>query len=224
MSVNFSPKLVLIDLDGTLIDTVPDLTRCVDEMMAELSLPLRGEDKVRTWVGNGVERLVRRALTDSMDGEPDEALFERAYPIFLKLYHQHNGRFCKLYDGVKEGLNGLANKNLIVACVTNKAATFTEPLLKMLGIYDYFALVVSGDTVERKKPDPMQLLHAAEHFNIKPEECLMVGDSVNDVKAARAASFSIVCVPYGYNHGKDIRDSNPDLVIDSLAELLKCIQ
>lgn len=211
--------MVLIDVDGTLVDSVPDLAFCVDEMMQELDMPARGEAKVREWVGNGVERLVRRALVDNLDGEPDETLFQRAYPIFLELYSDNTCKRSQLYPGVNEGLAYLQQSGIKLGCVTNKAACFTEPLLKQLGIYDCFAIVISGDTLEKKKPDPMPLLHAAEFFQVSPEQALMIGDSVSDVKAARAAGFQIACMTYGYNHGVDIRDSNPDAVMDSMAEL-----
>ena len=110
-------------------------------------------------------------------------------------------------------------KGYTLGCVTNKAAQFTEPLLRDLGVRDYFGLVVAGDTLPKKKPDPLPLLHAAEHFGVSPADSLMIGDSVSDVKAARAAGFSIVCMSYGYNHGQDIRDANPDAVIDSMVEI-----
>jgi phosphoglycolate phosphatase len=213
------PEMVLIDVDGTLVDSVPDLHYCVDEMMKALDMPLRGEAKVRTWVGNGVERLVRRALIDSLDGEPDDALFEKAYPIFLELYAENTSRRSRLYPGVLEGLDYLQSIGLKLGCVTNKAAQFTIPLLKDLGIHDRFGIIVSGDTLAEKKPHPMPLLHAAEFFGVKPENAMMLGDSVSDVKAARAAGFQIVCMSYGYNHGVDIREAEPDAVIDSMAEL-----
>lgn len=213
------PEMVLIDVDGTLVDSVPDLHFCVDEMMKALDMPLRGEAKVRTWVGNGVERLVRRALTDSLEDEPDDALFEKAYPIFLDLYAENTSKRSVLYPGVIEGLDYLQSAGYKLGCVTNKAEQFTVPLLKDLGIFDRFGIVVSGDTLEEKKPHPMPLLHAAEHFGVEPENAMMLGDSMSDVKAARAAGFQIVCMSYGYNHGADIRDSNPDAVIDSMAEL-----
>jgi len=213
------PEMVLIDVDGTLVDSVPDLHYCVDEMMKALDMPLRGEAKVRNWVGNGVERLVRRALTDSLDGEPDDTLFEKAYPIFLELYAENTSKRSVLYPGVAEGLDYLQSAGYKLGCVTNKAEQFTVPLLKDLGIHDRFGIIVSGDTLAEKKPHPMPLLHAAEFFGVKPENAMMLGDSVSDVKAARAACFQIVCMSYGYNHGVDIRDANPDAVIDSMAEL-----
>jgi len=213
------PEMVLIDVDGTLVDSVPDLAFCVDEMMKQLGMPVHGEAKVREWVGNGVERLVRRALIGKLDGEPDEALFAKAYPIYLELYAENTSARSLLYPGVKEGLAYLKAAGYKLGCVTNKAAQFTLPLLKDLGVYDEFAIVVSGDTLPQKKPDPAPLLHVARHFGVSPAKSLMIGDSVSDVKAARAAQFQIICMSYGYNHGMDIRDAHPDAVIDSMAEL-----
>ena len=213
------PEMVLIDVDGTLVDSVPDLAYCVDEMMKQLGMPERGEASVREWVGNGVERLVRRALIGQLDGEPDEALFDRAYPIYLDLYAENTSKRSILYPGVKQGLAYLRSAGYKLGCVTNKAAQFTIPLLKDLGVYDEFAIVVSGDTLPQKKPDPAPLLHVAKHFGVSPTKSLMIGDSVSDVKAARAAQFQIICMTYGYNHGEDIRDAHPDAVIDSMAEL-----
>jgi phosphoglycolate phosphatase len=218
------PKMVLIDVDGTLVDSVPDLAFCVDEMMKQLDMPVHGEAKVREWVGNGVERLVRRALIGQLDGEPDESLFEKAYPIYLDLYADNTSKRSCLYPGVEEGLEYLGNAGYKLGCVTNKAAQFTEPLLKDLGIYDKFAIVISGDTLEKKKPDPMPLLHAAEFFGVDPSDAMMLGDSVSDVKAARAAGFQIVCMSYGYNHGVDIREANPDAVIDSMSQLAALLE
>lgn len=213
------PKLILIDVDGTLVDSVPDLAFCVNAMMRELGMPEHSEADIRNWVGNGVERLTRRALIGQLDGEPDDQLFRKAYPIFLDLYAENTSKRSNLYPGVREGLDKLRAAGYVLGSVTNKASQFTVPLLKDLGIYDDFAIVVAGDTLEKKKPDPAPLLFAAERMGVAPEECLMVGDSVNDVTAARAAGFQVVCMPYGYNHGNDIRDANPDAVIDSLAHL-----
>lgn len=213
------PGMVLIDLDGTLVDSVPDLSHCVDAMMARLGLAPRGEAAVRQWVGNGVERLVARALIGQLDGEPDPAEMARALPIFLELYAANTATRSVLYPGVREGLDWLQAQGYRLGCVTNKAAQFTEPLLTTLGIRDAFELVVSGDSLPEKKPSPLPLRHAARHFGVEPPEALMLGDSVSDVKAARAAGFGIICVSYGYNHGQDIRGAEPDAVIDSFTEL-----
>ena len=217
------PAMVLIDVDGTLVDSVPDLAYCVDEMMKQLDMPVYGEDKVRNWVGNGVERLTRRALIGQLDGEPDEALFEKAYPIFLDLYDKNVCERSCLYDGVREALDFLKTQDVKIGCVTNKNAQFTLPILEKLGLKDDFEIIICGDTLAKKKPDPLPLLHGAEKLGATPEQSLMLGDSMSDVKAARAAGFDIICMSYGYNHGEDIRDYNPDAVVDSMAEIKNII-
>jgi phosphoglycolate phosphatase len=214
------PAMILIDVDGTLVDSVPDLAYCVDAMMEQLGRPSCGEAQVRNWVGNGVERLVRRALSGTLDGEPPEADFARAYPLFLDLYSRNTSKRSCLYPGVREGLDMLKAAGYPLGCVTNKAAQFTEPLLRDLGVHDDFAIVISGDTLPRKKPDPEPLLHAAGFFGVAPQSSLMIGDSISDVRAARAAGFKIVCVSYGYNHGVDILDARPDAVVDSLSDVM----
>jgi phosphoglycolate phosphatase len=218
------PEMILIDVDGTLVDSVPDLAFCVDEMMKRLGRPEHGEAKVRDWVGNGVERLVCRALIGQLDGEPDEVDYERAYPIFLELYQQNTSQRSLLYPGIREGLDYLKQQGYRLGCVTNKAGQFTLPLLRDLGIHDDFEIIVAGDTLEKKKPDPLPLLYAAEQLGVKPENALMIGDSRSDVKAARAAGFQIVCMSYGYNHGEDIRNHHPDAVIDTLSEIRSILE
>ena len=212
-------KLVICDLDGTLVDSVPDLTFCVDQMLTKLAMSPAGEPKVRTWVGNGVERLVSRALTGQMEGEPDQALFEKALPMFMNLYAENTSKLSCLFPGVIQGLDWLTQHRIKLACVTNKVERFTTPLLKGLGIYEHFEIVLSGDSLPEKKPSPMPLLHAAKHVGVAPKKCLMVGDSISDVRAARAANLPIICLTYGYNHGQDIHTANPDKVINSLSEL-----
>jgi phosphoglycolate phosphatase len=213
------PQMALIDLDGTLVDSVPDLAWCADEMLKALDMPTRGEAKVRNWVGNGVPRLIKRALIDSLEGEPDEALYAKASPIYMDLYKDNASKRSQLYPDVKQGLQWLKDNGIRIGCVTNKDEQFTLPILKNLGIYDYFEIVISGDTLPVKKPDPAPLLHGAKFFDVAPEHALMIGDSISDVKASRAAGFDIVCMSYGYNHGQDIRIAKPDAVIDSFAEI-----
>lgn len=213
------PEMILIDVDGTLVDSVPDLAWCVDEMMRQLDLPERGEEAVRHWVGNGVPRLVERALLNNLDGTPDKALYDKAYPIFIALYAENTSKRSCLYPGVEEGLAYLKSAGIRLGCVTNKAGQFTIPLLKDLNIHDEFEIVIAGDTLPKKKPDPLPLLHGAEQMGVDPKNCMMLGDSQSDVKAARAAGFDIICMSYGYNHGEDIRDYDPDAVIDSMTEL-----
>lgn len=219
MSVKLKPDFILIDLDGTLIDSVPDLAYCGDEMMRELGLPPRGETASRDWVGNGVERFCERTLLGSVDGTADPELFAKALPIFKRLYLVNNSQRSRVYDGVVEGIKWMKEQGYRLGCVTNKAEAFTVPLLKDKGLFDLFELVVSGDTCPEKKPSPIPLLYAAEKMGVVPENALMLGDSISDVKAARAARFHIICMSYGYNHGEDIRLANPDAVVDSMAEL-----
>jgi len=213
------PKMVLIDLDGTLVDSVPDLAWCIDQTMQSLSLPLRGEDKVRDWVGNGVPRLIERALVDDINGMPSDELYQKAHPIFMDYYAKNPCTFSRLYPSVKGGLSWLKSQDMRLGCVTNKDEQFTLPILEKLDILGEFEIIISGDTLPVKKPDPAPLLYGTQFFNIAAEDAMMLGDSINDVKAARAAGFSIVCMSYGYNHGIDIRLAEPDSVIDSFAEL-----
>ena len=216
-----TPELVLFDLDGTLVDSVPDLAHSIDLALRELGLPIHGEEVIRTWVGRGAMRLVKSALTGELDGEPDEDLLKKAYDLFLNIYLQNTCKRSKLYPGVREGMDHMKKIGCKLACVTNKPERFTEPLLKALGLFDDFSIVISGETLARKKPFPDQLLHAAKSLDISCEKSLMVGDSVSDLGAARAANMPILCVTYGYNHGKDIADSNPDMLVDSLAEMIE---
>jgi phosphoglycolate phosphatase len=217
------PKLILFDLDGTLVDSVPDLATAIDAMMEALGLPARGEAQVREWVGNGMERLVRRALVGQLQGEPDEALLQQGFPVFRDAYHRYNGENSRLYPGVRETLDYLHSDGFPLGCITNKAHEFTLPALQLLDLERYFKIILSGDSLPEKKPHPLPLLHAAEQLGTIPEKSLMVGDSINDVKAARAAGFSIICVSYGYNHGQDIREAQPDAVIDRFDDLLALI-
>lgn len=215
--------MVLIDVDGTLVDSVPDLAFCVDEMMQALDMPVRGEESVRHWVGNGVERLVKRALINALHGEPEQALYEKALPVFRDLYSDNTSKRSCLYQGVNEALDFLKTTGVKIGCVTNKASQFTLPILEDLGIQHYFETVLCGDMVAKKKPDPMPLLQVAKQLAAKPEASLMLGDSMSDVKAARAAGFGIICMSYGYNHGEDIRDYHPDAVVDSMDEIKQIV-
>jgi phosphoglycolate phosphatase len=214
------PEMVLIDLDGTLVNSVPDLAWCIDETMLAFNLPTHGEQKVQTWLGNGAKRLMERALSsnDKTDNI-DHALFDRAFPHFLSLYAENLSKRSQLYPSVIEGLTWLQQEKIRIGCVTNKDEAFSIPVLTDLGIRDYFEIVISGDTLPVKKPDPAPLLHGAHFFNTTPDRSVMIGDSITDITAARNAGFSVICTSYGYNHGIDIATANPDAVIDSFAEL-----
>ncbi len=210
-------KAVVIDLDGTLIDTAPDLAYAAELMMAELGLPCPSQDAVTSYIGNGVSRLVKRVLTGDMDAEPDAALFERALASYNKHYRANVSRQSRPFPDVVEGLQALRAMGLHVACITNKAEAFTHPLLKDTGLFDYFELILSGDSLPKRKPDPLPLQHACETFGIQPVELLLIGDSLNDTQAARAAGSPVFCVPYGYNRGRPVTELDLDAVVPSLA-------
>jgi len=212
-------KMVMVDLDGTLIHTAPDLANCANRMLRDLGRNEWPLEKVMTWIGNGVPRLVKRALTGEMMAEPDAARYDKALPLFQKHYAAAVSEFSRPFPGVIEGLDRLAAAGFQLACITNKAEAFTLPLLRNLGLYDYFKLVLSGDSLPKQKPDPLPLQHACRHFGITPDHGVLIGDSSNDVQAARAANMPVICVTYGYNHGHDIRESHPDAVVGSLAEV-----
>ncbi len=213
------PELVLIDLDGTLVDSAPDLAYSINTMLAALEREPYAETEVRNWIGSGAERLVKRALTGTVAGEPDAALFARAFDLFTGIYLQNTCRHSCLFPGVREGLDYLLATNRRLGVVTNKRHRFTMPLLQALGILKDFSIIISGDTLSVKKPDPLPLLHAAQALGVNPDRAVMVGDSSNDVYAARGAGMAVVCVRNGYNNGEDIADYTPDAIVDTLAEL-----
>lgn len=213
----------MIDLDGTLLDTIPDLEAATNLMLEALGrapLPL---DTVRTYVGKGIPRLVERALAGSIDGRADAALMAQALPVFERFYTEVNGRHTTIYPGVRVGLEQFRAAGFPLACVTNKSEAFTVPLLQRMGLAPYFGLTVSGDTLPRKKPDPQQLLHACAKFGVAPAQMLMVGDSVNDVQAARAAGCPVFCVPYGYNEGHAVQNLEVDAIVGALPDCIPLI-
>lgn len=213
-------KAILFDLDGTLLDSAPDLSLAVDLMLGELGRAPVGEERVRAWVGNGAQRLVKRALTGRMDGEPEQSLFRRAVTRFFALYDEHLTDRTVPYPGVLEALERLASAGYALAVVTNKPERFTLPLLDSVGLSDYFSVVVSGDSLRTKKPDPAPLVYAARRLGCEPGRAVMVGDSLNDIQAGRAAAMRTAWVPYGYNQGMDAAAMGPDLVVHSLLDLV----
>ena len=217
-------KAVMIDLDGTLLDTASDLAAAANMMLRELGraeLPL---ETIQSYIGKGIQKLVKRSLTGSLDDEPDAELFDKAMPIYERDYAKTLCVNTRPYPGVIEGLNALREAGFRLACVTNKAEAFTLPLLRATGLFDYFDIVLSGDSLPKKKPDPMPLLHACTHFDILPHEMLLIGDSLNDAEAARAAGCHVFCVPYGYNEGRDVRELDCDAIVTSVYDATKLIQ
>ena len=214
------PALVAFDLDGTLVDSVPDIAWCIDRTMLRFGIPPRGETLVRRWVGNGVERLVDRALTGEQDRTADPDLRREASATFLDLYSRHGRHRSRIYPGVRNGLAALRAYGALLACITNKPHAPAVDLLAHLELIDHFELVLGGDSLPRRKPDPLPLIHACKTLGIAVEHSLFVGDSVSDVEAARAAGMRVVCVGYGYNHGRDVSEAAPDAVIDSLDDLV----
>jgi phosphoglycolate phosphatase len=225
--VKFSPplpvKAVMIDLDGTLLDTIPDLAVAANMMLTELKMPVLPEVAIRNFVGKGIHNLIERTLTNSMDGKPDVDLFQRALPVYERSYKAVNGKHTTIYPGVKEGLDLLRAQGYPLACVTNKSERFTLPLLDYVRLSEYFVSVVSGDTLPQKKPDPAPLLHACKQMNVAPNEMLMIGDSLNDTQAARAAGCPVFCVTYGYNEGHDVHTLDVDAIVASLVEATRLI-
>ncbi|WP_152205420.1 phosphoglycolate phosphatase [Marinobacter changyiensis] len=218
------PATVLFDLDGTLVDSAPDLSAAIDQMLRALGRPPVGEDRVREWVGNGAAVLVRRALAGAFDHEKDttsdELTFRQALDLFFTAYADLNGQQAKVYDGVEIWLRALKSNGCRLGVVTNKPYAFTDPLLRRMGLDRWFEVSVSGDSLPQKKPDPAPLLHAMCKLGGTPETTLMVGDSINDIQAARNAGMPVVAVRYGYTYGTPIDDLGADIVVDSLAELL----
>jgi len=217
-------RAVVIDLDGTLLDTAPDIAEAAQRMLRDVGMAPVDLEKIQSFIGNGIANLVKRALTGEMHGQPDAALFERALPLFQKHYAAVLTRATRPYPGALEGVQALREAGFALACVTNKAEIFTSPLLEAMKLKDAFQLVLSGDSLPKKKPDPLPLLHAADFFGCRPDEMLLIGDSLNDTLAANAAGCHVFLVPYGYNGGRDVREQNCDAVIESLPDALKLIK
>jgi len=215
-------RAVAFDLDGTLLDTLPDIAAAADLMLADLGRPPAGADTVRRYVGDGIGRLTKRLLTSDMEAEPPADTFARARELFESHYRTTFTVRTVPFPGVEEGLRRLAQQGLKLACVTNKAESFTVPLLQATGLDAYFDLVLSGDSLPRQKPDPLPLLHCARRFGALPGEILMIGDSANDTRAARAAGCPAFCVPYGYG-AQDVRELDCDAIVGDLIQASRLI-
>jgi phosphoglycolate phosphatase len=219
--MNLPIKAVLIDLDGTLLDTVPDLADAANAMLAELGRLTLPQDTIRDFVGKGIPNLVGRCL--GYPGESEAADAREALAVFKRHYAAVNGRKTRIYPGVLEGLQAMRAAGLKTACVTNKAGAFTQQLLAATGLDRLLDLTVSGDTLAEKKPHPLPFLHLCAQFGIAPAEALVVGDSRNDVAGARAAGCPVFCVPYGYSEGEDVHDLGADAIVGTLEEAARLV-
>jgi len=218
----FRAKVVLLDLDGTLLDTAPDLAAAANHVLRKLGREPAEMPVIRGFIGNGVRELMRRALC--LTRAPTEAELDEAMVDFGAYYAAHLTDHSRVYPGVAETLEALKAQDRRIVCITNKAGTFTEPLLDTLGLRPHFDLVLSGDSLPRKKPDPLPLTHAATHFGVQPETALLVGDSRNDTEAARAAGMPVACVTYGYHGDQPVAELQPDALLDNLLELLDILE
>jgi phosphoglycolate phosphatase len=218
-----SIKAILLDLDGTLLHTAPELAESANRMLRDLGRPAVSQQLLMSYIGNGISWLVKRALTGDMHAEPDTALYDKALPIF-ELHYTELLLQSKPFADVVKGLEEMKVAGYRLGCITNKVARYTEPLLKGIGLAKYFEIVLSGDSLPEKKPHPMPLLHAAKFFDVQVKNLLLIGDSLSDTLAARAAGCPVFCVPYGYNHGEPVETLDQDAVIPGLPAALTLIK
>ena len=214
-------KGVFFDLDGTLFNTAPELSFATNQMLKDLNLQELGSDIIKSFIGKGADNLVRKSISYSSKGN-SESLFKEARKLF-DIYYILNASQSLPYEGVEEVLQKLKNKKLSLACVTNKPKIFTHAILKESGLISYLDLVVSGDTVSRKKPDPMPLHYSCAKLELDPKQAIMVGDSCTDIEAGLSAGTYVITVPYGYQYGQSIESDKVDLAINNLNDLVLII-
>lgn len=198
---------VLIDLDGTLIDTAPDIAAAANATLADLECAALEIAQVRSFIGEGIAVLVRRTLGERMSKSEVETKFAPALENFERHYASANGRYSSLYPGVAEGLRAMRGMGLKTGCVTNKSLRFAEPLLARFALLELLDTLVAGDSTAAKKPDPAPVLEACRRLGVPPQECVLIGDSAHDVHAARAAGMPFVAVPYGYGGKEDLQSA-----------------
>ena len=218
-------KLILFDLDGTLVDSAPDLAMAVNFMLKSLGRETFSVETIRSWVGNGAQTLVKRGLSGSteINENIEKELFEKAFEIFLKSYAKYSCVETVTYPKVIPTLQTLKTQGFRLALVTNKPFDFIKPLLDGLGMKDVFELCLGGDSLKKKKPEPEPLLHICENLGVSIDDSVIVGDSKNDILAANSAKMQSIAVTYGYNYGEDIRVYNPDYVVNDFAEILSLL-
>jgi len=216
-------QAVIIDLDGTMLDTVPDFEAALNGMRADLGLAPIDQATITPLVGKGSEKLVRDTLLLDWDADRVDAAYDDAMAGYQRHYLAINGQRSTLYDGVIEGLQAMRALGLRLVCVTNKPVAFTLPLLEQKGLAPYFERVFGGDSFAKKKPDPMPMLGACAAFDLAPSRVVAIGDSSNDAESARAAGCFVLTVPYGYNHGRPVQEIKSDGIVGSLLEAARLI-
>lgn len=215
-------SLIIYDLDGTLVDSAPDIAAAVNGMRHELGHAEKSLDQIKQWVGNGSAMLVKRSLGDALQIKPEDIpqeVFQPAHELFFKHYRITNGEHTTVFPGVRETLEHFHQRGVMQAICTNKPGEFTEILVDKLEMRKFFKCIASGDTLAVKKPDPAPLFYCAEQCHVAVKDCLMVGDSMTDVRAAKNAGMNIVCVSYGYNRGDDL--ARECRVVDGFEALLR---
>ncbi|MES2760332.1 MAG: phosphoglycolate phosphatase [Pseudomonadota bacterium] len=214
---------VIVDLDGTMLDTVPDFHVAINRMRAEFDLAAIGQDRIQDMVGKGSENLIRAVLAVDFDQAGVERYYAQAMDAYQRHYLAINGDHSALYEDVIEGLDAMKAMGLRMACVTNKPIAFAAPLLAKKGLAPYFEVVYGGECLPKKKPHPMPLLQVCADFALEPGQMVAIGDSSNDAEAARAAGCFVLAVPYGYNHGQAVHEIDSDGIVSSLLEAASLI-
>lgn len=212
----------LFDLDGTLVDSVPDLATALNKMLSDYQLPTYDEYVIRHWVGNGARVLVERGLSGDtkINHNRKQLEVDTALDKFLFYYRTLETKSTVLYDGVFDTLHALKQRGCTLVLITNKPSEFIEPILSSFSLLSLFSLTIGGDSLPEKKPSALPLLYACEQFKVSPSQCVMVGDSKNDILAAKAANIKSIGLTYGYNYGECISTYQPDWVFDSFREIL----
>lgn len=212
----------MIDLDGTLLDTAPEIARAVNSMLLEMALPVLDQAQIEAYIGEGAAMLIKRSLMQQTLTEPDAATLAAAQQLFSSYYAQIVTE-SKPYAGIEAGLQAIKNAGYRLACVTNKPEKFSLPLLAASNLLPYFELVVSGDTLAKKKPDPAQILYSCAQFGVTVDDVVLVGDSTTDIAAARSAGCYVFAVPYGYNQQQPIAANSVDALVNNLQDVLRLI-